>query len=262
MKTTLQNPEKMSAIRMGLPIQECGLTFYPIRMSSYELFVLCKDALCFRMSTLPVRLMSKDFLNAIYSLEVEALKPENKNNASTGLFYRLIRLFYLSLRIDFNERMVEQSFTINEKNEIERIDVIQNNKKVSVTPMQFSLTIRSLIAMQNGIELPDESENIDLVRANNKKQELAKSGIDLDISADSLISSVAFLSHVSEAEINNWTVREFESRIKAIDRDKNYMLHKKAELSGMVKFKNGNPFPSWCYDRSDDSLGTRELSEI
>ena len=25
-----------------------------------------------------------------------------------------------------------------------------------------------------------------------------------------------------------------------------------AELSGMVKFSKGNPFPSWCFDRNEN----------
>lgn len=79
---------------------------------------------------------------------------------------------------------------------------------------------------------------------------------------DDMISSVAYLSHVRDVEILDWTVREFENRRRAIDRDKHYMLYASAELSGMVKFPDGNPAQSWLLDTIDTHKGTVPLSKI
>lgn len=57
-------------------------------------------------------------------------------------------------------------------------------------------------------------------------------------------------------------MREFENRRKAIERDKKYTLFGQAEMSGMVSFKNGNPYPSWCYDSIDESMGTMTTTAL
>ena len=74
----------------------------------------------------------------------------------------------------------------------------------------------------------------------------------LKFDLDNLISSVAYLSHTDERTVDEWTVLQFERRNKAIQRDKQFMLYGQAEMSGMVSFKNGNPYPSWCFDRTDN----------
>ena len=146
---------------------------------------------------------------------------------------------------------------------IAKIAVTQNGKTVEITPRQFSSKIRPLIAAQNALELPNEKENIDLVRAAEKRKEIENRGkLQLKFSIDDLISSVAYQSRVTEKEIYEWTVREFENRKKAISRDKQFMLCGQAEMSGMATFSKGNPAPSWYFDVVDDSLGTVSFDEL
>ncbi len=128
--------------------------------------------------------------------------------------------------------------------------------------MDISTKIRSLIARQNGIELPDENESVDLAKAQAEMNELKNGAVKLNPSIDTLISSVAYNSRVSEREISDWTILEFENRRKAIERDKRYMLYSQAEMGGMVSFKKGNPYPSWCYDTIDETAGTMSLSQL
>ena len=33
-------------------------------------------------------------------------------------------------------------------------------------------------------------------------------------------------------------------------------------FTGNVTFKNGNPYPSWCFDTANDTLGTMEYAEL
>ena len=77
-----------------------------------------------------------------------------------------------------------------------------------------------------------------------------------------MLSSVAYLSHVREKEIYQWTIREFENRKQAIDRDKRYTIYAQAEMSGFVKFKKGNPFPSWCFDKKQNQIGAMSMQEV
>lgn len=251
-------------IRRGEPIDELGLTFYPIQMCHYEEFLMCKDALTLRLSTLPVKYAVKDYLNAIFALEVDSIKGKNEN---VGLFTRSIDLLMLSLRIESDiKHFIEKQILFRKVGkadfEIDRILVIQNNKTVEITAMEFSTTLRELIAEQNGVELPDENLNTELVKGQEELGELKASKIKLNASIDSLISSVAYNSKVREREIDDWTVREFENRRKAIERDKKYTLFGQAEMSGMVSFKNGNPYPSWCYDSIDESMGTMTTTAL
>ena len=215
-----------------------------------------------RLSTLPVKYAVKDYLNALWALEMDEF---NKSGGGVGLFYRIMTLLSLSLRID-----IEVDDVINGRNmrkvgndfEIDHFVVQQNGISVEITPLVFSSQIRPLLAEQNGLELPNESENAELVQAQEELEEIKSSGKKLKITNDSLIASVAYNSGIREQEIDDWTVREFENRRKAIERDKRYMLHGQAEMSGMVSFKNGNPYPSWCFDTLDDSMGTMALSKL
>ena len=262
--------ERRLHIRRGEPIRECGLDLFPITMDHYEDFIQCKDALTLRLSSLPVRFVSMDYLSAVFALELEAIR-NGTSGSSGGFFFRLMRLFGLSLRIEVSAELLNDCVFYRadgQKNvTIDHLELTQtgadgNPNTATVTPFQFSSILRPLIAAQNQIILPDESENADLVDAYEMKKQIENKGVALKTDLDDLVSSVAYLSGVSDAEIMDWNVRDFENRRRAIERDKRYMLYAQAEMSGMVTFKNGNPYPSWCFDAADDKLGTMEYAEL
>lgn len=264
--------DRRGSIRRGEPIRECGLDIFPITMDHYDDFVVCKDALTLRLSSLPARYAAMDYLSAVFAMEMDAIKDGEK---ASGLFWRLMQLLGLSLRTDFSRPGALNDavfYKTREKNggvevSIDRIHLAQidaegNEREADITPFQFSAQLRPLIAAQNQIVLPDESENSDLVEAYEKKKEIQKKGPALDTDLDTLVSSVAYLSGVSDREIMAWNVRDFENRRRAIERDKHFMLYAQAEMSGMVTFKHGNPYPSWAFDAVDDTLGTMEYAEL
>lgn len=260
---TLQDKDIREKIRAGEPITKCGLTFYPITMQFYEDFIGCKDVLELRLSSLPARYASKDFFTAIFLMDSNAAR-ENPEK-STGTFLRFIHLFFLSLRTSIEEANLEENVFYAKNGDetvIDHIRVKQGDQTVEITPYEFSAVIRPLIAEINGVKLPDESENIDLVRAAQEKKEFESGLRNETFDIDNLISSVAYQSGRRIKDLLDWTVREFELLKNAIDRDKRFMLYGQAEMSGMVTFKKGNPAPSWCFDCIDDSLGTRSLSEM
>lgn len=264
MTGTLQNftKNRRAHIRRGEPITESELTFYPITMDYYDVFIQCKNALILRQASLPVRYLSMDFLSALFTLEIDELKSGKE---SSQVFLKVMTLLHLSLRIGLNVEELYKNIEVSiekDKIRLKHILIKQNEKIVKFTPLDFSTRFRQIIAEQNGLELPDEAENIAIVRDNEKLKELNNKGKSLNVNLDDLIASVAYQSKVSEKEIMTWTVREFENRKKAIDRDKRFMLCGQAEMSGMVSFKNGNPAPSWQFDVLDNSLGTMESSKL
>lgn len=264
MTGTLQNKKKdrRFLIRKGEPIAESELTFYPITMDYYDEFIRCKDALLLRQASLPVRYLSMNYLSALFAMEIDAIRA---NQPSAGMFQKAMLILHLSLRIGFDIDELNRNTCVKVDNDrimLEHIVIKQNDKIVKFTPLDFSTKFRKLIAEQNGLDLPDETENIDLVKGNEALKDINSKGKILDVNLDDLIASVAYQSNTSEKDVMSWTVREFENRRKAIDRDKRYMLCGQGEMSGMVSFKNGNPSPSWCFDVLDDSFGTMEGAKL
>lgn len=253
--------ERMSKIRRGDPITLDDLTFYPIKMSDYEQFLECKDIWTIRLGTLPVKYQAMDFISALYFLEIDTI---TQYGMKSGIFERAIRMLYLSLRIEVEKIAKEFMITekeVNGEKVLDELIVKQDGKEKRIKTFILSTQIRSLVAEMNGLTLPDESENLTLVRDAEELQS-QNQGLPLNINIVDLISSVAYQSHTSEREINDWTVREFECRRKAIDRDKRYMMYGQAELGGMVSFKNGNPAPSWCFDVVSDSFDNGGLEKL
>ena len=262
MSQSCETVGRIALIRQGLPVSALGLTFYPITMLHYDDFLACKDAITLRLSTLPVKYISQDYLSAIFSFETDFFR---KNGEQIGLISRVFRFFTLSLRIGENEISRKNLLNVKDKDgnvSIESINAVQDGRLVRISPQEFSTVIRPLLAQMNGLDLPDESENLDLIHANEQKKELDQPKQRMHVNTDDLISSVAYLSHCRERELMEWTVREFELRRTAIERDKRYTMCGQAEMGGMITFKNGNPAPSWCYDVLDNSLGTKSLSEL
>lgn len=258
--------ERRLKIRRGEPIRECGLDFYPITMDHYEDFIRCKNSLTIRQSSLPVRYVSMDYLSAIFALELDAARNSEQ---SGGIFYQLIELLFLSMRMEIDGAKLNESIHVVVEGESIKIDHIAIDQPcgdgvnhAELTPFQFSSQIRPLIAAQNQIILPDESENSDLVEAYDKKKEIQSKGPALNVDSDDLISSVSYFSGVSDREIMEWNVRDFENRRRAIDRALKYRIYSQAEMGGMVSFKHGNPYPSWCFDAIDDKLGTMAASDL
>ena len=240
--------EKRNKIRRGEPLEWNGLLFYPVTMSHYEEFLDVKNAWLARQSSFPVRYMAMPFLSAVWAMDVDFAKSDGK---LIGLFERIIRFLYLSLRLEYKrENLIEHVYLHNDDiRELDHIEVTQDGNTVQITPADFAAYIRPLVAEQNGLTLPDESYNPELVQA---EQELAsEQAASLKFDIDTMIASVAYLSHLDESVVDEWTVLKFERRRNAIERDKKYMLYAQAEMSGMVKFKHGNPYLSWCFDKAE-----------
>jgi len=252
MSEKLTQRERKVRIRKGLPIEALGLQFYPITMADYEEFLECKNALAIRMTSLSkinIGYLSMPFLSALWAMDIDSVKATGK---AIGMFERVIRLLYLSLRLGYDSQKAFGKIYCERENpqnltyiEVEQID----GNPVKITPLDFTTIIRPLLAEMNGIELPDESENPDILQTEQAMAQESASKLKFNI--ETLIASVANACHLRECEIDEWTVAEFERRRQAIDRKLNYQVYAQAEMSGMVKFNSGNPCPSWCFDRAE-----------
>lgn len=249
---TAMSWEMRASIRKGEPLTWKKLKFYPIKMEHYEEFLDVRNALAIRMtslSNLSFEYLSMPFLTAMWAIDYDTLFA---TGSSIGFFERIIRFLYLSLRLKYKrEDALKTIYTeTGNKRILNKVVVTQDGNTVEITPDDFDIDIRPILATQNGIELPDESDNPDLVRA--EEDLAAKGASELKIDTDTMIASVAYQSLLQEKDLNEWTVLQFERRRQAIERGKRFDMFGQAELSGMVKFSKGNPFPSWCFDRNEN----------
>lgn len=252
MSETLTKRERKARIRRGLPIEALGLQFYPITMTDYEEFLECKGVWALRMTSLAkqsIDYISMPFLSALWAVDYDTTRAAGK---PVGMLGRVLLLLCLSLRLghEEQEKLIHGVFTEGANPRIlHHIEVTQNDKKVEISPVDFTTTVRPLIAEQNGIELPDESQNPDIIQTEQQMQGEQESKIKFNL--ETLIASVASASNVRQRDIDEWTVLEFETQRQALDRKINYMVYTQAEMSGMVKFPRGNPYPSWIFDRAE-----------
>lgn len=252
MSNEMTKRERKARIRKGQPIEALGLQFYPILMADYEEFLECKNALAVRLTSLSkasIEYLSMPFLSALWAMELDTIRATGK---AVGLFERVIRLLYLSLRLGYDNQKAFNGIYCEQESprKLSHIEVeINDGQTVKLTPTDFTVTIRPLIAELNGIDLPDESENPDILQTEQAMVQKQASKVKYD--TDTLIASVALNCNVRECEIDEWTVSEFERKRQAIERKLNYTIYTQAEMSGMVKFNSGNPFPSWCFDRAE-----------
>lgn len=238
--------EEKRKIRHGEPIECLNLMFYPITMAYYEEYLEVKNAWVTRLTSLPVQYAIMPFLSALWAMEYDSV---TQNQKVIGLFERVLHLLYLSLRLEYDRKEAFKTiyYFKDSPRTLSHILISQNGNNVKITPQDFAAYIRPLVAQQNGLEVPDESLNPELVEADYQYTQ-SKNKISLVYDINTLIASVAYQSQLDEKVIDNWTVLQFERRYKAIERDKYFNLYKMAELTGMIKFPKGNPCPSWCYD--------------
>ncbi len=249
MSETLTKRERKARIRRGQPIEALGLQFYPITMADYEEFLECKGVLALRMTSLAKQsfeYITMPFLSALWAVDYDTARATGK---PVGMTERIVRLLCLSLRLghdEQNELLHGVYCDRSNPRNLHHVEVTQDGKTVQIDPVDFTTTVRPLIAEQNGIELPDESFNPELVEEEQNIAQDKSAKLHFDI--DTLIASVAHASGLRESDIDKWTVTEFERRRQAIERSLNYSIYTPLVQMGMVKFKDGNPYQSWCFD--------------
>lgn len=240
-----------AAIRRDKPIEIDGLTFYPVLMDELEDFSAVRQCFDFMQQRLPVQYAVMPFLSAVYAYDYDLLSDGQK---PSGLFAAALGLLALSLRLSTGDPLVKRCgrFKIatdrNNPRTLLNLKFLVNGEELhTISPLQFT-RYRPILAAQNGVELPDETANLDILASEAILRE--KNAMPLDMNINDAITAVATVAGVDEGEIYGWTIRKFQARRKSIDRILNFIICGVGELSGGVKWKGGNPVPSWCFDRS------------
>ena len=243
-------------IRRYEPVETEGLTLYPILVEEYEEYLLAKGAIEFMHQSLPMAMLNMPILQAYYALDSQSVQDEQ---IPTGLMKRAVLFLALALRIG-------QGLPAEKRVGLFRpmVDVATGKLKAilftpdgeeicQITPAMFQ-RLRPILAAQNGITIPEEDANPELVRT---EEELArKKAPELDVNLESLISTVAPLSGAEEKDIYDWPIAKLQNRQRAIHRTLDYIIYGVGEAQG-TKWKKGNPVPNPFFDRKKDGSAAK-----
>ena len=127
-----------------------------------------------------------------------------------------------------------------------------------ITPVQFQ-RMRPILAEQNGLTIPEEDANPELVEAEEVLRR--QNAPELEISAETLVSAVAAISGAEEADIYDWPIKKLLNRQRAFQRILDYIICGVGEAQG-TQWKRGNPTPSPFFDRKPESGAKVALSEF
>ena len=236
------------------------LMLYPITVSDCDLFYVCSPSLTLRMSMLPVVYATKSYAEAIFAMAFD----EELQGTEYGLAYaKFMHLLALSMRVSvdsFENPVVDAKDYTKLKALIVRqtSDELGENI-VRLDPRQLG-QIRAIIAEMNGRELPDESENSEIIQADVDIK--ANGSNDLKADMSDLRASVAAYYKIRLKELNDWTVYELEKARSAIERMTRCTICGIGEAGGMVKYEKGNPFPSLFFDREPESAALISMSDF
>ena len=231
------------------------LTLYPVRVESYDEFLICKPALEVMHQSLKVKYMRMPLLSALYQMDFEAgLRGETP----TGLFSRALLALALSLRLGEGKEPIErvrlfQIATFREEpTKLMKLRFFdeRDGKEKEIEPTEYK-KLREIIAAQNGVRLESDSANPDIVQA---KKDMGGGGANLDYSVDALKSFAAAMSKSDESDIDEWPILKLTRRTETYQTMLAYLVCGIGEASG-ASWKTGNPYPHPIFRRTDDGEG-------
>ena len=235
---------------LGESVSCCGLQLFPVTVRDMGIYDACKSALLVRQATLPASYIAMPYLHALYALEMDS-------GGKAPLFSCMMKLLFLSTRLEPANFII----TADKENpaRLKRVIVFTQSAPVELKPGIFA-QIRQKIAQINGDELPDESENPELVEAENDLA--AQQQMNLEYSVETMIFSLAAAMNKRPQELLDWTLYEFKKAREAKSRIIRHIICGIGEQSGFVKWKHGNPVPCWYLDRCFEQSALRPLSEL
>lgn len=238
--------DRKTAICKYEPIELNGLVYHPITMEHYTQWQALKPVLCIRQGTLPAVYACMTYLQCVWALNCEAEMP-GKMVGFRGIWNSLAYILFLSLRLS-DEDMIQPLGNQDSPNILTSIRIVKDGKAFEISAFDFQIA-RKLIADQNGAVLPDEADNPELVEAADDIR--SKDNTPLHYDMGDMLTSVACAKGIRRNKLFAWPIREFEDELRALKRKYGYFLAAIAECNN-ARFSNGNPYPSWLFDREKD----------
>ncbi len=249
-------------IRENQPVSYLGLEFWPLTVRDYGLYLCAQPAFELLQSSLPPKLARMSWGACLKALDDQGGEETGWLSSTLNVLARALRL-QPQLAPD-GGYMAYPIYPVYDSQTQELTAIHVGDFAVGFTTVigvQDMDNIRQLIAAQNGYSIPDESWNPELVRAAQENKSRQNQGIVFDLEA--LVHSTAVNMGVEPTKVWSWTIRDFKLTQAAIDRKLNYCIYTLAEMVGITQFKNGNPCPTWKFDRKAAlPTGFQSLSEL
>lgn len=245
----MANNKYQTQAKGDAPVIYDGLEFHPLLVRDYHYYALAKRAFELMLSSLTPKLARLPWCACLWALDQECEKQTGKvGDFMVSVMIVLAR----SLRLDGFDANGNLPLrpVFSQDGQLTAFMVGETYGNYTLLDMRQMDEVRQIIAAQNGYDIPDESWNPELVRAAQENAQSKNNGLDVDF--DALIYSVAANCGCRAKDIYDWTIREFHGMQDAIDRKLGYIIYTLAESSGYVTFKQGNPFPTWKFDRKSD----------
>lgn len=238
--------DKSEALLRYEPIELNGLVYYPIRVADYDKWQATKPVLTLRQGTLPAVYACMSYLQCVWALQFDAMV---RGEDSSGAWDLLACLMFLALRLSARD-IIQPIGNKEDQRTITAMRITKDGEVYDIRTDEFA-QIRKLIAEQNGAELPDEADNPDLVEA---AEDISMSNnVRLKYDFSDMLTSVSSEMKLRRADILEWSVKEFDDVMRSIKRRYGYFTASIAESNG-AKFKSGNPYPTWIFDRDKDEF--------
>lgn len=237
-----------------------GLEFHPLLVRDYNHYVRAKRAIELMQSSLHPKLARLSWCECLWELDKECEKQTGQyGDFLVSVMIVLARALRLDGLADNGTLPLRPVFAQDER--LTALMVGETYGNFVLLDMRKMDEVRKILAAQNGYEIPDENWNPELVRAAQQNEEYGKLSLDYDF--DALLYSVAVNANCRAKDIYDWTIREFQGMQDAIDRKLGFLIYTTAERVGNVTFKNGNPYPTWKFDRKSDlPTGFKSISEL
>lgn len=251
----------LKQIRRYEPVEMDGLTFYPVLVEEYEEYQIARAAIEFMHQRLPRVFLNVPLLQAYFALDSQSVADEK---IPTGLMPRAVLFLALSLRLGkglpVEKRISLFRPRVDSGGRLKGLLFSPDGEEIcEITPAKFQ-RLRPILAAQNGLEIPPEDANPELV--DTEREIAAKRAPNLDVNPESLIASVAALSGADEKEIYEWPIAKLQNRNRALHRAMDYLICGVGEAQG-TKWKNGNPVPNPFFDRKKEGSAAKvALSEF
>ena len=247
--------DKSQALLRYEPIELNGLVYYPIRVADYDKWQATKPVLTLRQGTLPAVFACMPYLQCVWALQFDAMVRGEHSGSTWDL---LACLMFLSLRLS-DKDIIQPIGNRDAPGTITAMRITKDGEVYDIPTLEFH-SVRKLIAEQNGAELPDEADNPDLVEA---AEDISSSGnVHLKYDFADMLTSVASEMKLRRSDVLEWSVKEFDDVMRSIKRRYGYFTASIAESNG-AKFKSGNPYPTWIFDKDKDEFaGLIPLSKL
>lgn len=243
------------------PVDMDGITFYPIRVKEYSELLIATPAIEFVQRSLPVAMLSRPLLDAFYGMDMAAVE----SGGTPEMLFRAIAGLVLALRIGEGMPMEQRLMMVQivpqegKRDRLKHLVFPTPDGALTISPLQFQ-AYRVLIGAQNGIEIPSDNANPDIIEA--EREAALRNAQELDILLEDQIQFVATLCHVNEQDVDEWPILKLKKKEGALTQVIRYLLCGNAEASG-AKWDKGNPYPHPYYKRKEsNSAGLKNLRDI